>query len=354
MPNINNSYIWAVNTCNAPNIGYSQDYRQQQTVNGITYYDCSSFIWYSLISGGFNLSGYPFTTGTMRPILTGQLGFTQVPITGIWMPGDIGWRTGHTEMVYQALGTGNGYTMGAHTDSVPLADQVSISTVPDSQKRVPFTELYRYGSGGSGQTSYTWIRGGNSEYFTQDKMQNNAACIFQFFFAKGWTIEAIAALCGNIQIESTFNPDLIQIGGTGHGLVQWTPPENLYDVLDYLYGSHTDWGNPDGQCNALYAEYQKTIGEIPAHTTPDFDKQWYATSGYPISWYDWAHSNGDIAELTKAFIYNYLRPGHPDVTARVNAALDWYNFLLTVDPYGNNPAESRRKLKVWQMIKYHI
>ena len=47
MPNINQAYSWAVNTCNAPNVGYSQAYRNQQTIGGITYYDCSSFIWYS-------------------------------------------------------------------------------------------------------------------------------------------------------------------------------------------------------------------------------------------------------------------------------------------------------------------
>ena len=53
MPNINQAYSWAVNTCNASNVGYSQTYRNQQTIGGITYYDCSSFIWYSLIAGGF-------------------------------------------------------------------------------------------------------------------------------------------------------------------------------------------------------------------------------------------------------------------------------------------------------------
>lgn len=353
MPDINNSYIWAVNTCNAPNIGYSQDYRNQQTVDGITYYDCSSFIWYALRAGGFNLSGYPFTTGTMRGILTGQLGFTQVPIAGIWMPGDVCWRTGHTEMVYQPIGSGDGYTMGAHSAKLPLADQVSISSTPDSQKSAPFTELYRFGSGGSGGTTYTWIRTHDSRYFNQSQMQNNAACIYQWFYAKGWTINAIAALCGNIQAESTFNPDLIEHGGTGHGLVQWTPPEDLYKVLDYLYQDYSDWGDPERQCNAIYAEYQKTIGEIPPHTDPDFDKQWYPTTEYPISWYDWAHSTGDPKELAYAFQRNYERPAqiHPE---RGDYALYWYDYLLTIDPHGNNPSGKVSKLKVWQMIKYHM
>ena len=54
MPDINRSYSWAINTCNADNVGYSQSYRNQKTVNGITYYDCSSFIWYALKAGNFD------------------------------------------------------------------------------------------------------------------------------------------------------------------------------------------------------------------------------------------------------------------------------------------------------------
>ena len=353
MPNIDNAYIWAVNTCNAPNVGYNQNYRDQETVNGITYYDCSSFIWYALRAGGWNLTGWPFTTGSMRPVLL-QQGFTQLPIgSTIWMPGDVCWRDGHTEMVYQGVGIGDGYTMGAHSARLPLIDQVSVSSTLDSARSTPFTELYRFGPGGSGQISYQWIRGGASEYFDDAKMQNNAACLYQHFYAKGWTIQAIAALCGNIQQESTFNPDLIEIGGTGHGLVQWTPPDDLYNVLDYLYGGHTDWGDPVKQCEAIFAEYRKAIGEIPLVTVPNFDKQWYETSAYPISWEEWAHSTGDPGELALAFQANYERPAtlHPE---RAEYARSWYNYLLTVDPYGNNPGYQKSGLKIWQMIKYHL
>ena len=41
MPDLNTAYSWAINTCDAPNVGYSQTYRNQQQVNGVTYYDCS-------------------------------------------------------------------------------------------------------------------------------------------------------------------------------------------------------------------------------------------------------------------------------------------------------------------------
>lgn len=353
MPNINASYIWAVNTCNAPNVGYNMDYRNQKTVDGITYYDCSSFIWYSLIAGGFQgLTGWPFTTDTMRSKLL-ELGFVQVPVTGLWMPGDVAWRTGHTEMVYQANGTGDGYTMGAHgRKNIALPNQVSINSKPMSQQTHKFTEFYRYGSGASGAITYTWIRDSTQyRYFTEEEKQNNAACILQFFYPRGWTLQAIAGLCGNIDQESTFNPDLIEHGGTGHGLVQWTPPSDLYAVLDVLYGNHSDWGDPDGQCNVIWAEYEEATGL--AHR--GIEKQWYTT--FPISidmsWDEWAHSTEDPGYLAEVFQRNYERPAaiHPE---RQEKARKWYDYLLTIDPYGGGANTGTKKgLKIWQMIKYH-
>ena len=73
MPSIQSAYNWAIETCAKENVGYSQTYRNQQTVNGITYYDCSSFIWYALIAGGWDLVSvwgtWPFTTSSMAGVL---------------------------------------------------------------------------------------------------------------------------------------------------------------------------------------------------------------------------------------------------------------------------------------------
>ena len=55
MASIQTAYEWAIEKCNAPNIGYSQANRMEKTVNGITYYDCSSFIWFALKAGGFDV-----------------------------------------------------------------------------------------------------------------------------------------------------------------------------------------------------------------------------------------------------------------------------------------------------------
>ena len=155
MPNINDSITWAVAKCNDPNVGYSQTYRDQQTVNGITYYDCSSFIWYALIAGGFDCvtaygSTWPFTTDYMGSVLL-ALGFQTVSKTGELKPGDVCVRYGHTEMVYEG-GNGTARTMGAHSSQYPLAKQVSINDYWTSGSS--WDTIYRYGDGGQTQVLF--------------------------------------------------------------------------------------------------------------------------------------------------------------------------------------------------------
>nr|DAQ04541.1 MAG TPA: peptidoglycan hydrolase [Caudoviricetes sp.] len=123
--------------CNDPNVGYSQTYRQGKTVNGITYYDCSSLISYALYKSGILKSNPWFTTRNERVILI-ENGFTEYDADIAWRNGDILWRSGHTEMVYNAA---NYITMGAHTSNTSLKNQVSINTFSGKGK---WDFLYRY------------------------------------------------------------------------------------------------------------------------------------------------------------------------------------------------------------------
>lgn len=149
------SYNWAVDECNKPDVGYSQTYRNQQTVNGITYYDCSSFLWYALRAGGFDVTGayeiamgFPYSGNAITTQYEHEwllaLGFQEVPVTGIWKPGNTLWRTGHSEMVYEG-GEGEGRTMGAHDDERPLAEQVSINDWVSSASS--WEKMYEYNGG---------------------------------------------------------------------------------------------------------------------------------------------------------------------------------------------------------------
>lgn len=152
MPNIDDAWRWAVNTCNNPYVGYSQVYRNQQKVAGITYYDCSSFINYALLAGGFTTPNYApnhnaFTTATMGGELQ-RLGFSVVSQSSFQV-GDIGvsnnYNMAHTEMVYATQGS-TAQWMGAHTNQYALPEQVSITPY---WAGAWFDTLYRYGAGGT-------------------------------------------------------------------------------------------------------------------------------------------------------------------------------------------------------------
>lgn len=155
------AFSWSVAKCNANDVGYSQAYRNERTVDGITYYDCSSFIWYALLHNGWDCvsanwgSTWPFTTSSM-PYILPELGFVQVDQNAIWKPMDIVLTPGvHTEFVHTG-GMGQGITMGAHTDALPLADQVSINT--NYTVAGTFSQLWRYTTGEVGYTSWMgWI-----------------------------------------------------------------------------------------------------------------------------------------------------------------------------------------------------
>lgn len=341
-PDINKSYSWAVQTCNADRVGYSQTYRNQQTVGGITYYDCSSFINYSLLAGGFETPNYApshnaFTTGSMANVLL-QLGFKEIDSTGEYLAGDIGLSSSHTEMCYKG-GTGKGIFMGAHTSNAKLENQVSIgSSSGNKNYERSFTRLFRYGDGGA------------SEY--------------------GVSIYVASALAGNAWQESTINPALYQVGGTAFGLFQWdgSRRDALLTWLSENGYSNTD---ADGQMRYLIIE-----------------DEWSGSFNGISSLTEFLQSEStDIEMLTEAFCTCWERAGKPELEKRFQYANDAYKFILenaqntlisewkTSDTYLSNAStlnnavlmyrfysaggggggkptpHSKSKMPVWMMIK---
>ena len=340
MFNLNKAYSWAISTCNAPDVGYSQIYRNQQTINGITFYDCSSFIWYALKAGGLELTGWPFTTYNMGGILI-QNGWTSVPTSGEWLPGDIGVSTAHTEMVYRG-GLGYGVCMGAHTNNAILANQVSIGSssgnpdyISDSSR---FPLLYRYGDGGA--------------------------------VGYGYSIYVVAALCGNAWRESNINPGLNQVGGTAFGLFQWDGSRKT-NLLNWLNEKGYEKDSPEGQMLFLIEE-----------------NDWQGSFGGISSLTEFLESTStDVAMLTEAFMRCWERPGVPELAERIEHAKQCLKFIsehaqdstiknwvikdgyLTEDEILNNAVmmyrfyasggggggtlgKKIRKMPVWMYIKY--
>lgn len=366
MPNINQSYQWAINTCNTPNVGYSQPYRNQKTVNGITYYDCSSFIWYALQAGGFDVetayriatgqvySGNAITTASERAWLL-ALGFTEQPISGEWKAGDILWRSGHTEMVYSG-GIGSGVTMGAHSANYPLDRQVSINSSTSSASS--WTSLWRYGGGGA---------------------------------TSGVSIYVISAICGNWRQESNINPGLWQNqhAGTwtdlnkGYGLGQWTNTGGdthgrLYQLHQWLSSHNYADDDGDAQIQYLIVEgtwYQQgeatlfsSLNDFLASDSTDIE---LLTHAYNIGWEGIHDASWDDRVTYARWAYDYILAHKDDASITT-----WItgNRYLTLSEIGNNAVMAYRALSgtippsppvpptptgfghrmpVWMMLKYH-
>lgn len=328
MPNLNIAYQWEVNACNSPNIGYSQKYRKGQTVNGVTYYDCSSFQSKALTEAGFFESNPWFSTSNMRTYLQ-QVGFVQSDINGIWLPGDILWRSGHTEMVYSSgESPGSGRTMGAHQAGVPLSDQVSINN--NESTYASWTELWRY-PGGAG--TLVWIS--SNAYLDDTDMANNAYCFYSYMYSYA-TLSAIAGMLGNFQIESTINPGVWQNLDEGNynlgfGLAQWTPATN---ITDWMIANGYDIGDGNGQCRWLIEETASS-------------GQWIATTQYPQSWTEFLQYTGTPEDSASIFLANFERAGVEVEAERRQNARRWYDYLQGLTPYPPGPGTRTQKFKWW-------
>lgn len=339
MPNLNTSYQWAINTCNNDNVGYSQTYRNQQTVDGITYYDCSSFIWYSLLAGGFDVksaykqsTGWDYTNNAIttdyEPNFLKALGFKSVSLTGEWKQGDILIRNGHTEMVYSGR-----KTMGAHSSSYPLKDQVSINTYDSSPS--DWEECWRY----EGGVQYKWIS--KNAYLTQDEKDNNAYCTYNYLNSKGWSFNAIVAMIANMDRESNINPGIwenLEAGNlnNGFGLVQWTPATKIRNRQGF---SETDGNWQLGQ----------------AIIDGENGDQWFANPEVspvnpPITFKEFSTSDLDIYTLTNYFMWYYEHPADPHQD-RSSLADYYYKLLSGYEPQPPTPTPTppseKGKFKWW-------
>ena len=324
--NLTLAYDWVVQTCNAPNVGYSQVYRTGRTVNGITYYDCSSLISKALNVAGMLDPNPWFTTATCAKYLT-MAGGIVTPITSPWQKGDVIWRAGHMEMVYEPAPSGSGgITMGAHSSKYPLPDQVSINKYISSPSQ--WSKLWRFPAG----VTVEWIKG--NRFLTPAEMKNNAYIIYSTLYFKGYTLNAIAGILGNMQRESTVNPGIWQNldpsrpDVLGFGLVGWTPGSN-----------YISWANSHGY------DADDGYGQLEWIDTETDKGNWLPVTGYKISWDEFKASTEEPEYLASAYMKNFERPGTPAEEDRRKFAREWYEYLQNISPYPPSHKDPRRDRK---------
>ena len=154
-----------------------------------------------------------------------------------------------------------------------------------------------------------------SNYLTYNQMKVNAEYIYKALKDKGWTLNAVAGMLGNMQRESTLNPGIWQnndVGNTtgGYGLVQWTPATKYIDWL--LPGS--DASTMDNNISRILYELENNL-------------QWIITENYPMSFKEFTTSTQRPEDLASVFLYNYERAGVSAENERRENALNWYLYL---------------------------
>lgn len=365
MPDINKAYTWAIQTCASPTVGYSQRYRNQGVVNGITHYDCSSFINYSLLAGGFSTPGYApehnaFTTAVLKTGYLTTLGFKEVSPNGIILPGDVGLNSAHTEMCYKTGSSpGYGVFMGAHTDNALLPYQVSIGAINGDQTwQRHFLRIFRYGNGADGAEIY------------------------------GYSIYVVSAILGNFWQESGINPGIwegLKPGNwtdlrKGFGLGQWTnvlgdTHGRLYQLHKYLSENGYEDDSGPGQAKFIVDENLwisineasdfKDLQSFLNSTSTDIA---YLTHAWCAGWEGIHDESWDLRVDYAKRVYDYISEHAQDssitswisgnryisTTETLNNAVLFYREFSAGGGGGGFPTKKKKTMPAWMKIKYHI
>lgn len=290
MADIARAYNLIIDACNDPHVGYSQSKRRTITlgVSYNTYCDCSSLISWALTGSGFYSNNPWFSTHNEVSQLLG-CGFHEEPVDGEWKKGDVLWRVGHTEMVYD-----DRVTMGAHTDGIPFAKQVSINEF--SSKPSEWTRCFRYKNG-----------------VEEDEPKLDVS------------IYVICAIVGNWSKESNVNPGIWEslinngpAGPGGYGLGQWTNHNGTTrkeQLFAWLRSNGYSDDDGDAQCKYFYEE-----------------NFWQAATSRPLSFatlHEFLTSKStDIPALTETFMRAWEIPGVPALADRIAFAQKAYDYIL--------------------------
>lgn len=189
-----------------------------------------------------------------------------------------------------------------------------------------------------------WIvKVGVSAYLTQSEMENNATEFYGYFNSKGFTIESIAGMLGNLQRESNINAGMKQTASasSGWGLIQWTPSSNL---TDYATAHGSDWATGEIQTQLMWDEIINGYGG-----------QWIPkpSLGYGYTGAEFSQLT-DVAEACKAYLYERERAGVEALDKRLTYASNWYEYLTGVTPPTppTPPTPTKRKrMPVWMMCR---
>lgn len=332
---IERAIAWADSIANDDSHGYDQTNRWGPD------YDCSSLLITAYENAGVPVktNGASFT-GNMVSVFI-NCGFTDVTpsitlSTGAGLkPGDVLWKSGHVEMVeYNGNIVGASINENGETTGGVTGDQTGKEIRIRSYYNGPWETVLRYVEP---EESAEWITG--NRRLTTAEMQHNARLFYNYFKARGWSINAICAMLGNIETESYINPGVWQSYNPyagGYGLVQWTP------YTKYANWCGSGWeNNGNKQCERII--WERDNGE-----------QWYYNNNAPIvnppiTFAEFSVSNLPVETLANYFLWYYEQPKVTIQPDRASQALAWYDYLIGLPDIPIIPI--KRKMPLWMMLR---
>lgn len=186
---------------------------------------------------------------------------------------------------------------------------------------------------------------GSAYYLTTAERENNAWEMYAFFrsLSNPWDISALAALAGNMDVESTFNPGITNTSGYV-GLTQYGGTRRTTFQSWMTSQGYSTWTDGNGQCE--YLEYSRTHNSAT--------EAWYGRGGYTNSFSDFAYNTQSwgIYDLCDMFQYCFERVdiGNPNATRRSRTA-KYYQMFTGEEPPGPGPTPGPGSLPIWMLRK---
>jgi hypothetical protein len=170
-----------------------------------------------------------------------------------------------------------------------------------------------------------------NRWLTIEEMCVNARYIADYLLFRGWTLNAISVMLGNMQTESTINPSIWEDFDEGNldggfGLVQWTPASG-----------YINWCNTVG---LISTEMNSNIQRILYEVTNNI--QWMHPA---MTFEQFTHSTYTAYNLGVLFLNHYERPLTPDPVTRGTQAQEWFSYLSTYAP------RQKRKYKQFLFLR---
>ena len=189
----------------------------------------------------------------------------------------------------------------------------------------------------------SWLISDNWEGGNTSFMENNAQEFYLEMHSKGYSLNSICAMLGNIQLESAINPTQKELPTSqwtnqkGFGLCQWTPAQSLFDYCEVRGLSFTD-----GTAQCIY------LNDTGSLYWGNSQNPYAPSVSPPITWSDFTVSELSLDTLTDYFMYYYEKPNYEQSQLtkeeRRNNASQWYDFLSENPP---TPPSRRKKMPLY-------